>query len=214
MGKSKKSENTRNRILNVAKDYFLERGYKDAHIAEIASLSYLDRRTIYRYFPSKESLLINIVNTLFEDFIKVALDQEFKEELNGLGKISFLLNEYFQYIKQKPELAILLGMIDINITPSQEIMDDFMKLSGYGHKLDYFLEQLILEGQDDGSIMNRKDAKTLSITINNSLLALVTRTAIYSPMLRSNPKAFNWKLVVNQGDLLLTALRGKCDGIH
>ncbi len=214
MSKGKKSENTRNRILNVAKEYFLERGYKDAHIAEIASLSYLDRRTIYRYFPSKESLLIQIVNELFEEFIQVAVQHDFEESKTGLEMISVLLDKYYRYIKAKPDLAILLGMIDVNISPSEEILDDFMRLSSYGHKLDHYLEQLIIQGQEDGSIMNRKDAKTLSITINNSLLSLVTRTAIYSPLLRSNPKAFSWKLVINQGEMLLTALRGKCDGVH
>lgn len=211
MVKAKKSENTKLRILGVAKEYFLERGFKKAHVSEIASLAFLDRRTIYRYFPSKESLLINIVNSLFDDFIEVALTHEFQSEVSGLSKINTMLNKYYQYIKENPELPILLGMIDINLKPSKDIINDFIKLSSYGHKLDYFLEELIEEGQNDGSITNRKEAKTLAITINNSLLALVTRTAIYSPMLRNNPKAFSWKYVVNQGELLLASLKVECD---
>ena len=211
MAKGKKAENTRLRILDVAKDYFLERGFKSAHISDIASLSFLDRRTIYRYFPSKESLLINIVNDLFDEFILVALDHDFEEHQTGYDKISTMLGKYFNYIKNKPELPILLGMIDVNLEPSQDLLNDFMRLSSFGHRLDYFLEQLIIEGQQDGSVMNSKEAKTLSITINNALLALVTRTAIYSPLLRSNPKAFSWKYVVNQGELLLASLRVDCD---
>lgn len=211
MAKTKKSEDTRLRILSVGKDYFLERGFKDAHVAEIASLSFLDRRTIYRYFPSKESLLISIVNGLFDEFISVAVNHEFEEELTGFDKVSYMFDRHFQYIKERPELPILLGMIDANLQPSEEIMNDFIKLSSYGHRLDFFLEQLIKEGQNDGSITNRKDPKTLSITINNALLALVTRTAIYSPMLRSNPKAFSWTFVINLGELLLASLRVDCD---
>lgn len=211
MAKGKKAENTRLRILDVAKDYFLERGFKSAHISEIASLAFLDRRTIYRYFPSKESLLINIVNTLFDEFMTVAMDYEFDDNLTGYEKITTVMDEYFKYIKNNPELPILLGMIDVNLEPSQDLLNDFMKLSSYGHRLDYFLEQLIIEGQTDGSVTNRKEAKTLSITINNSLLALVTRTAIYSQILRQNPKAFSWKYVVNQGELLLLALKVDCD---
>ena len=211
MVKSKKSELTKLRILDVAKDYFLERGFKDAHVSEIASLAFLDRRTIYRYFPSKESLLLNIVNNLFDKFILVALEYEFKDNQNGHQKISALFGEYFNHIQSSPELPILLGMIDVNLQPSSDLIDDFMKLSSYGHRLDYFLENLITEGQSDGSVLNKKDPKTLSITINNSLLALVTRTAIYSPMLRTNPKAFSWKYVISQGELLLDALKVDCD---
>lgn len=207
MSKSKKSQLTRLRILDTAREYFIRKGYKEAHVNEIASLAFIDRRTVYRYFPTKESLLINIVNMLFDEFIDVIDTHVFLENISGYKKIEELLMEYFLYIKEKPDLPILLGMIDINVTLSEDVSIEAEKLSSYGHYLDKLLEELIVLGQEDGSISNNSNSNDLAVTINNSLLALTTRSAIYSTVLRNNPKAFSWKLIVMQGELLLKSLK-------
>jgi AcrR family transcriptional regulator len=211
MDKVKKSDVTRKRILERAKEYILERGFKEAHIGEIASLSYVDRRTIYRYFSSKEIILIHIVNDLFDDFMSVVESHSFTENSSGFQKIKEMFDLYFTYIKQKPELVILLGMIDVNVGASEFSSEAFIQLSQYGQRLDQYLEQWLDEGQNDGSIDATINPKDLAITINNSLLSFATRTAIYSPLLHTNPKAFTWKYVVLQGNIILKSLEKKND---
>ena len=56
-----KSEDTRQRILNTAKEEFLERGYNDASVRNIAKRAKLTTGAIFRYFPDKESLFVELV---------------------------------------------------------------------------------------------------------------------------------------------------------
>ena len=65
-----KSEITRRAILKVAKKHFLKNGFKDTYMIDIAKEVKKDRRTIYRHFESKEVLILEILNGLFEKFLK------------------------------------------------------------------------------------------------------------------------------------------------
>jgi len=55
------TEAKRNEILKVASQVFIEMGYEGASMAEIATRVGGSRGTLYRYFPSKERLFLDVV---------------------------------------------------------------------------------------------------------------------------------------------------------
>jgi AcrR family transcriptional regulator len=57
---------TRNLILETASRHFAEQGYTGTRMADIASQSGVGPLTLYRYFPSKRELFIEVVETLVE----------------------------------------------------------------------------------------------------------------------------------------------------
>jgi AcrR family transcriptional regulator len=57
-----KGENTKQYILDVAKAEFLEKGYNDASVRNIAKTARLTTGAIFRYFPDKESIFIALVS--------------------------------------------------------------------------------------------------------------------------------------------------------
>ncbi|MEG1528056.1 MAG: TetR/AcrR family transcriptional regulator [Clostridia bacterium] len=59
-------EEVRNRILASAKQEFLEQGYKNASIRNIAELAKTSLGNIYRYFIDKEALFLAVTNNLIE----------------------------------------------------------------------------------------------------------------------------------------------------
>src|SRR5205823_3430702 len=48
-------------ILDAALDLFVERGYPDATMDELAARLGTSKRTLYQHFPSKEELAVNLV---------------------------------------------------------------------------------------------------------------------------------------------------------
>ena len=56
-----KSEDTKQLILATAKEEFLEKGYNDASVRNIAKRASLTTGAIFRYFPDKESLFAALV---------------------------------------------------------------------------------------------------------------------------------------------------------
>lgn len=203
----KKREETRRKILDTSIRYFSTFGYKDTLISEIAKECNLDRRTIYRYFPSKESLLIRITAELFEDFSSKVKDIDFIECNNSYEKITKLVSFYYEYIKNHPSLIQFLGMIDVFVGTSSYNPSDFEALNIHGIRLDEKLKKFIGKGQEEGVIKIEHSAQEYAATINNSLLALATRTAIYQPSTILRHNGYAWKLIELQGKILVESLR-------
>lgn len=198
---------TRRKILDVSKAYFTDYGYRDTLISDIAKHCRLDRRTIYRYFPSKESLLIHLTAELFDGFTKTAMELMYDEGLTPYQKLEQTFEFYFDYITKNPQMIQFLGMVDVYVGTSMYDRDEFTTLDQHGKRLDVLLEVLIREGQEKGCIRKDFSALDYAVTINNSLIAMSTRTAIYLPNTILLNEGYAWKLLRIQGQLLLESLK-------
>lgn len=198
---------TRKKILDASKAYFIDYGYKETLISDIARHCNVDRRTIYRYFPSKESILIYITAELFDKFTTEAMAFKFKESDVPFARLEKIFDFYFQYLISHPEIIQFLGMVDVYVGTSMYDRDEFSTLDQHGKRLDAILEKVIYDGQKKGCIKSDYSAKDYAVTINNSLIALATRTAIYLPNAILHQQGYSWKMIKIQGNLLLEALR-------
>ncbi|MEU6198249.1 TetR family transcriptional regulator [Streptomyces sp. NPDC047061] len=53
----------RQRLSDTATEMFLERGFDDVRVAEIAEACEVSEKTVFNYFPTKESLLLDLGET-------------------------------------------------------------------------------------------------------------------------------------------------------
>src|SRR6266536_3881911 len=76
--RERKKQRTREAIVRAAHQLFVERGYHETTLPEIAAAADVSTRTIFAYFPSKEDIL-------FSDFpvVKDALEQALAERPEG-----------------------------------------------------------------------------------------------------------------------------------
>jgi len=205
--KGTKKYETRKKILNAAKLHFLDFGFKETLISDVAHYCHIDRRTIYRYFPSKEHLLIRVCADLFNDFTSKVLEFKFDPLDDANEKVNKLFRFYFSYLKEYPDFMLLLGMVDIYVGTTVYDRDDYEILNKHGKMLDVVLEKIIAEGQKNGVMRTDFSARDFAISINNSLSALATRIAIYTPNMLLKHEGYNWKLLRIQGRLLMASLK-------
>lgn len=205
----RKRSETRQRILNVSKAYFSDYGFRDTLISDIAKHCHLDRRTIYRYFPSKESILIHITANMFDKFTTEAQNYKFDPEDNPYQKIEKLFAKYYRYIVENPRMIQFMGMIDVYVGTEMYDKDEFQTLDQHGKRLDAILERLIEEGQVKNLINGDYQPGEYAVAINNSLIALATRIAIYRPEAIIQHRGTAWNLLKIQGKMLLESLKVK-----
>ena len=84
-------ENTRNKIIQNAMAVFLNKGLFETVMDDIAEASDLTRRTLYRYFKTKEDLAYEVVILILEEWNQFQMDVYENVEGNGIGKLEQFL---------------------------------------------------------------------------------------------------------------------------
>lgn len=132
----------RERILSVARAAFIERGYADVSMQEIASAAGLTKAAIYYHFPDKEALFASIVEAEFERICQgiaaeLALGPPLRAQLERVARFAFttargdvvrLIGDAHQYCSHPRRLAIR-QQID---TPIRLVRDAFVQAQAAG----------------------------------------------------------------------------------
>lgn len=71
-GRLLRSEKTRRKILNAAKDVFIEKGFKDATITQIIKKANVGYGTAYTHFKGKDNILIHLMEDVMQQFFEIA----------------------------------------------------------------------------------------------------------------------------------------------
>jgi AcrR family transcriptional regulator len=100
-----KGEDTKNLILDYAKIEFMEKGYKDASVRNMAKNMGLTTGAIFRYYPDKESMFVAVVDNAAQ-----ALYESYRETQR---EFQYLSSEKRSDIVQTNSPEYLLRMLDI-----------------------------------------------------------------------------------------------------
>jgi len=100
-----KGEDTKNLILDYAKTEFMDRGFKDASVRNIAKTMGLTTGAVFRYYPDKEALFIAVV-----DYAAQSLYESYKKTQN---QFQYLPLDKRKDIVQTNSPEYLLQMLDI-----------------------------------------------------------------------------------------------------
>lgn len=82
--------NTRHRILKASRRSFKEKGYDNTMIDDVADKAEISKATLYKYFPSKESLLAGTLDEQIEAARQI-VDSEMEDCTDSYEKIKKLL---------------------------------------------------------------------------------------------------------------------------
>ncbi len=110
--RERKKQATREALVRAGMELFIERGYDQTTLAEIAEAAGVSTRTIFAYFPSKEDILFATYQTMRD-----ALVQALEERPAGVDALTALRTFILSSAHEKTELDHKLGcVIDADAT--------------------------------------------------------------------------------------------------
>jgi AcrR family transcriptional regulator len=83
--RERKRRVTRQRISDVATVLFSTRGFDNVTVAEVAETVGVSEKTVYNYFPTKESLVLDQADEAIETFARVLRDRRPDESLTAVA---------------------------------------------------------------------------------------------------------------------------------
>jgi AcrR family transcriptional regulator len=104
--RERKKRETRDALTRAALELFVERGYDETTLAEIAEAAGVSTRTIFAYFPSKEDILFSTIEAMRD-----ALVQALAERPAGTDALAALREFILSSAHQKTELDHKLGRL-------------------------------------------------------------------------------------------------------
>lgn len=183
-------------ILEKAKDLFLEKGYLNITITDIANGLGLTKRTIYNYFKTKEEIYLEVILLIGEKKIKFLEEKNSKiSKLNGFERLRELcIAEYF-FFKEFPSALNHLRLVDcinFHIQNYPGILEKNIELSDKKFKM---VTACIEDGIKEGSIIPELDTDNYVMQLGLSLRNIL----FYSLCLDNNDhmdgmKPYEWFL--------------------
>lgn len=144
MSRNKYPEITVEKILEVSQRLFLEKGYDNTKIQDIADELGMTKGAIYHHFKSKEEIMNVLGDTMFVNNNPFEIVKK-RNDLNGLEKMKYVIK-----LNQSNEQMVELTNQALPLLENPQILAKMLE-TNYQNLLPYWLE-LIEEGQKDGSI--------------------------------------------------------------
>jgi AcrR family transcriptional regulator len=99
----------RREIFQAALHLFLENGFNETSMREIAEAAGMGKSTLYDYFPSKDEILLSVV----EDELQTLTDQASKiasQSINAQEKFHQIINAFFNYLTANEDFYTKLSL--------------------------------------------------------------------------------------------------------
>src|SRR3954463_5892737 len=133
--RERKKLQTRQSIANTAMRLFLERGFDNVSISEIARATDVSDKTVFNYFPTKEDLFYSRFETFEADLLEAIRARPRGESyVAAFGR--FLLGQRGLLAKQDAEAQEQLRTLTRTITSSRSLLGrEEQILAGYTRSL-------------------------------------------------------------------------------
>ncbi|MCB0751753.1 MAG: TetR/AcrR family transcriptional regulator [Ignavibacteriae bacterium] len=139
--------NEKEKIANYSKDVFFKSGFYKITMDEIAQGLRVSKKTIYKYFPSKNILLENVIKA-FMNSTKKRLLKNISEQENSILKIKSL-TEAFAELSLKLNQKLLYDL-QTHMPELWESVESFR-----GEVIKSIWEDIINQGKKEGYIVDK-----------------------------------------------------------
>lgn len=148
-------ENTRNKIINVACELFLTKGYEETRISDIINkLDGLTKGAIYHYFESKEDIFNSVVNEIGNKNIQIFDGIKQDKSLSGVEKLIKIVKSSFGN-----ENMETITYISPNLLDNPKLLSAFI-IEIRDITIPQYIQPIINEGIADGSIKTKYPNET------------------------------------------------------
>lgn len=111
-----KKDNTEQKILDAAKDVFVEKGMDGSRMQEIADKAGINKALLHYYFRSKEKLFQAIFKRVFKTAFPSLINETLLSDMSIKDKMELFIDSYINLLSKNPYLPTFL-IKEINRTP-------------------------------------------------------------------------------------------------
>lgn len=148
---------TRQKILQAAAEVFYNVNYHEAGLRDIAKLSGVSPRCIYKYFPNKEQLLVALNNQGLKIFM-----EQMKRELAGVSpagaRLARMTRFYLEFF-QKQYMAAWQVYVTTNLSMWHRSDEAWKNLT----QTEAILNEILSDGQRSGEFRNDIDVNAVRL---------------------------------------------------
>lgn len=179
------TDETRTRILTVARTLFTERGLFDTQMIDVAAALGMSRTTLYRYYRDKLDLALAILQILIGEVQAAWNDPGPASGLKGRDRVGLYLKQVWT------DGGVLAGHLRY-LAEFDAFFSGARIPEGFKEKMaaaipypegDPTLANLILEGQADGTIRHDRDPHLIMATLLNAVRGLQQRVTLRGEVL-------------------------------
>lgn len=167
-------------MLSAARHLFTDYGFEKTTMQKIADEAGVGVATVFRYFPKKELLIIEVVKEVIEVMVP-RFEEITKSPQSGYDKMDAILDAYIDYIfSANREAIILLESFEYYIAynPMEESLTK--EIYQTYAKIGRIVDQVIQDGVQDGSILLDSTEQMNAATILNLFGTAIKKHAFNS----------------------------------
>lgn len=148
-------ENTKTKIINVARELFLTKGYEETRISDIIDgLDGLTKGAIYHYFQSKEDIFDSVITEIGNKNIQIFDEIKKDKKLNGAEKLIKIVESSFGNENMKTIKDMSPNLLD-NPKLLAAFFAEIRDIT-----IPQYIQPIINEGIADGSIKTKYPDET------------------------------------------------------
>lgn len=202
----------RDEILECAFNVFTKNGLVDTVMNDIAKEANLSRRTLYRYFETKEEIAFEVMLQMLEQW------NEYQKTVNadlsgtGIERLKQFLIKLIEYMDKHRLIMRFIGEFDFYFNDDFTYQPPAHLLKSYEQNLhisENLIRDIIQLGIDDNSIELTHEFEITIVTITSILWAFAQRISIYGKKLSQEYSMDVLEIVHCQVDMYIEVLSKK-----
>lgn len=109
-----------NKIINTAREVFIEKGFAETSMSEIATRADINRPTLHYYFRTKEKMYQAIFGSIAQTILPKVFDALTNRDESISQRIGCIVDAYYAIFLENPSLPMFI-LREVNRDPQQLI---------------------------------------------------------------------------------------------
>jgi len=158
-----------NKIISVARKFFLKKGYRQTTIRDICRASKLSNGTVYFYFKNKDAIYAHIYEECFQFLIDM-MEQSLSHDMPPFEQIETVLKTYLKYFIEHREMWEMLDISYRRLSLPRELIRRF---DGMVETAYSFVHRAVQSYLDEKGLAKRYDSLELAMLLVTSIDGLL-----------------------------------------
>jgi AcrR family transcriptional regulator len=134
----------RKEIFNASVHLFLQKGFNETSMREIAEAAGIGKSTLYDYFPSKDDILLSFVEDELESLTQRG-EKIAEQKISAAEKLQQIMADYMEYLAEQQDFYMNLSL-EVQRLAQQSLARIQAKRHAYQDLIRSVIEEGIQEG--------------------------------------------------------------------